>query len=540
MKCLLRSVAHSRLSSRPSLPDIRIVRRGSAFLLMVMLGTCASAQQAIPSDIAARDQLLRVQRVDEVQQIQRMQREAQDRILNDFRERFVNEAWLNESAEKLKSLVFLPPLPPALGQTEPDPVTLTYPVALVEHVGETFFMAHGSLHFRRLLKPVHIRRIATYRETRDHLLGELREALTTAGKLPAADSVKALGEFTTRQESALRALEDQAEKIRADLCHLDDGAAVINLREKFPPGESDAQRDYFSAIHAAHFQDGLSLEQRQLLLEIAFGALLGAPSAGDSADFFLPAAARLRWPADPTGAITPLLSEFRDLCEHLKTELREQVVQSAPAGNRTKQHAALAEQQARRFDELHGLAERIRNKATGLVDTDRPAPTEFPSELVRTVGQAVADKDAFQAKAKRILSKLDREFAPLRFKLVFRDRLPLIEVQSATEQTVPPAVAQRLQQTNESVQRDFHELAAGMETARLALQRYRESLGAAAPEASKLSAQLARTYLREETWRRYADYRTAVLTPGLSPAQRRLLFNAALRDLEKHRLAFMD
>jgi hypothetical protein len=30
------------------------------------------------------------------------------------------------------------------------------------------------------------------------------------------------------------------------------------------------------------------------------------------------------------------------------------------------------------------------------------------------------------------------------------------------------------------------------------------------------------------------------LQPGLSPAQRRLLFNAALRDLEKHRLAVIE
>ncbi len=533
MKRLLGSVA---LPSRPSLPDIRIVRRGGVFLLMALLGTCASAQQAIPSDIAARDQQLRTQRLDEAQQIERMRREAQDRILNDFRERFVNEAWLNESAEKLKSLVFLPPLPPALGQTEPDPATLTYPVALVEHVGETFFMAHGSLHFRRLLKPVHIRRITTYRETRDHLLGELREALTAAGKLPAADSAKSLGEFATRQESALRALEDQAEKIRTDLTYLDDGTAVINLLEKFPPGESDAQRDYFSEIHAAHFQDGLSIEQRHLLLELAFESLLPLATGDNATDFFLPASARLRWPADPDAKLAPLLKEYRALHVHLRDELRREILQLNRTGSRSKQHTALATQQAPRFDELHRLAERVRVAAAELPASDRPAPTEFPSELMRMVGQAVADKDTFQAKAKLILTKLGREFAPLRFKLVFRDKVPVIEAQPAAEQPVGTAVLKRLKETNQSLLRDYQALSTDMETARFALQRYRESLGAGAPEAGKLSAQLVQAYIREETWRRYADYRTAVLTPGLSPAQRRLLFNAALRDLEKHRL----
>ena len=533
---MLRSVAHSRLSSRPSLPVIRILRHGSASLLMVMLGPCASAQQAIPSDIAARDQMLRAQQADAAQLIQRFQREGQDKILNDFRERFVNEAWLEESAEKLKSLVFFPPLPPFVGQTEPDPAALMYPVALAEHVGETFFMAHGSLHFRRLLKPVHHRRIIGYGETRDRLLGELREALTAAGKLPAADSAKALGELATRQDSALRALENQAEKIRADLTYLDDGTAVINLREKFSPGESDAQRDYFSALHAAHFQDGLSIEQRQLLLEIAFGSLLPLASGDNAPEFFLPASARLRWPADPDAKLAPLLKEYRALHVRLRDELRREIAQPAPNGKRAKQHAALAAQQAPQFEELHQLAERIRVAAAELPAFDRPAPTEFPSELVRTVGQAVADKDAFQAKAKFILAQLGREFAPLRFKLVFRDKMPVIEVQSAAEQPIGTAGLKRLDETNQSLLRDYQTLAAGMETARVALQRYRESLGAGAPEAGKLSAQLAQIHLREETWRRYADYRTAVLTPGLSPAQRRLLFNAALRDLEKHRL----
>ncbi|MSU69998.1 MAG: hypothetical protein EXS39_04330 [Opitutaceae bacterium] len=35
-----------------------------------------------------------------------------------------------------------------------------------------------------------------------------------------------------------------------------------------------------------------------------------------------------------------------------------------------------------------------------------------------------------------------------------------------------------------------------------------------------------------EDWQLYVDYRTAVLEPGLSPGQRRLLFDAALVDLE--------
>ena len=35
----------------------------------------------------------------------------------------------------------------------------------------------------------------------------------------------------------------------------------------------------------------------------------------------------------------------------------------------------------------------------------------------------------------------------------------------------------------------------------------------------------------QETWAKYRDYRDAVLAPGLSPAQRRLLFDAAVEQL---------
>lgn len=471
---------------------------------------------------------------------QRFDESERRRTLEDQQGLFTNTAWIEESAEKLRDLVILPPLPPVLGETEPDPAAPVYPAVLIEHAGETFFMVQGRMHFRRLLTPAQTRSITAYRETRDQLVGELRLALAAAEKTPVTDFTPALAELAIRQEPALRSLEAHAEKIRADLAGLDDGAAVLNLREKVAAGQPAALRDYFSAIHAAHFEDGLSLDQRQLLLGIAFAALRGAPHGEDSADVFLPAPARLHWPADPAGELTPLLAEFRALRERLETELWEQVVQPPPAASRAKAHAALAAQQAPQFAELHRLAEGIRIRAAGLDISVRPAPSDFPPELVRTVGEAVTGKNAFQARTKRLLSQFGREFAPLRFKLVFRDQLPVIETEPAADQSVPPAAATRLHETNRALRQDYQALAASLEHARLALQRHRETLGAAAPEAGKLSAQLARTYAREENGRRFADYRTAVLTPGLSPAQRRLLFNAALRDLEKHRLQAAD
>jgi hypothetical protein len=103
------------------------------------------------------------------------------------------------------------------------------------------------------------------------------------------------------------------------------------------------------------------------------------------------------------------------------------------------------------------------------------------------------------------------------------------------------ALLLQLAECKAQLERDYAALAAESEAARTAVQRYRETLtGDEVPEVSELLATLAEVHDREETWRRFADYRDAVLLPGLSPAQRRLLFNAALRDLEKHRLATTD
>jgi hypothetical protein len=47
-----------------------------------------------------------------------------------------------------------------------------------------------------------------------------------------------------------------------------------------------------------------------------------------------------------------------------------------------------------------------------------------------------------------------------------------------------------------------------------------------------LLAEFSYAFSRQERWERYVEYETAVLQPGLSPEQRRLLFGAALETME--------
>ena len=83
-----------------------------------------------------------------------------------------------------------------------------------------------------------------------------------------------------------------------------------------------------------------------------------------------------------------------------------------------------------------------------------------------------------------------------------------------------------------------HELAPLVRRTHAEIREYRDSLDATdAPALPELTARIARSFIAHQNHQRFADYRTAVLTPGLSPAQRRLLFAAALRDLERYRLS---
>lgn len=461
-------------------------------------------------------------------------------------DRDLNDGWIEDASRDRQNPVFLPPLVPVLGAMQSDLPSLPYPATLADFAGETFFMAYGSLQFR--LKPAQLRQVERYRAARDQLTAELRSALAEIAKRPSNESSEHTARLAARQEPALRKLEADAESIRAELAAVDEGVALIKLRDSLKPEQSARLGDFFSALMASQFQNGLSLEQRQLLLEIAFESLPDTPGEADAPDSFLPAPARLRWPADATEELVTLWPEFRVLREGLRDELLQQVVHATAAPSaavRIRQHAALAAQQAPRFDELHRLAERIRDAAAGINWPDPPAASDFPADLVRHVGAALAHKNALQARTQRRFQQFSRELAPTPLKLTFPNNLPVIEVPPAEPAEKPDNkradLLSRLQKCNKELEDEYRALSAEMETARIALQQYRASLGGeTTPSAGKLSAQLAQVHAREENWRRFADYRAAVLRPGLSPAQRRLLFNAALRDLEKQRLQAMD
>ncbi|RXK54845.1 hypothetical protein ESB00_02810 [Oleiharenicola lentus] len=476
--------------------------------------------------------------------LERVRNTASDLAERQLREselldRDLKTRWAEDSRRNLPDLVFLPPLPPALFQSAPDPAALEYPALLADYAGESFFMAYGSLRFRQLLQPRHEEHVARYVAERERLTFDLRAQLAASRSLPPAERRAALAAFAPSQSPALHALETTAESIRAELAPLGGGDALLRRSEEINPAQNPGLLEYLKAVHAAQFQEGLSLEQRHLLQAVASSLQLGLdPNQPGETGYFLPALARISRPDPADATSTEQRQRFDDLRRSLETELRQAVLGPSATVKNARQASALAARQAARFDELHQLAEEIRLGLADRPDPAEPAPSRFPPDLVRQVGEAVAGKSAFQTECTRRVQALNRSLAPRRVKLVMRGPQPILEF-------VPPTAAgdepDALRSANEELLGLHRTLTEAMQAARDAVVRYSENhAGENLPAVGKLSAQLARLHAQQETWRRFSDYRAAVLEPGLSPAQRRLLFNAALRDLEKARLQAAD
>lgn len=483
-------------------------------------------------------------------QVQRRLEADSRSAITDQQDRFTNEEWLRRNPEQVKDPVVLPPMPMALAENVPDfPPPSYYPESFADCAGEIFFMPLGNLALRQLLKPALTQRVAAYQAARDELVAALQARLATALPLAPEARRQALADFATAQQAALQKLETEAEAIRLELTAVDTGAAVVKQRDSEETLKVTGWRNYLSSLLAAQFAHGLSLEQRQLLGEIALESVVRRPEDGQPAAFFLPSPARVRWPELPDTTAAEI-EEFDRLRQALKARLVSVVVYDqetklAPA-KRLAKYAAFATEQAPQFEELQRLAEHIRVAVADLPNPYVPAASELPPELVSQVGRAVTFRNAFQATYSRRFKELSREFPPAGFKLSYESSGPVIQMFSMLENGAKAKAPSnelllKLAACKARLERDYVAVTAEMEAARAAVQRFRETLtGDEVPEVNQLTAAFAQVYDRQQTWRRAADYYTAVLTPGLSPAQRRLLFGAALRDLEKYRLATTD
>src|SRR5688572_13582892 len=275
--------------------------------------------------------------------------------------------------------VWFPPLVPVSGEPIPDASRVTRenarlepPEGLADFVNESFFPALSTRLQTRSLTSEMRRRLDGYRGRRSSLFNELADQLVASHGTDDETRRTELQKFATQHSPRIVELEREAEDLRRTL--IDGGLLHLSVDwsrkrrwrigvTRFA-GEHAAKEAEFQVVRAAAFyQDGLTIEQRGLLMEVALelrdraraARPVPAKKSGDpAAMFFSPAMARMRLPRNAPPDLVALIGRYNRDKTALKQELREAVFDQdeKPADERTRAFAALADEQWPRLVEL--------------------------------------------------------------------------------------------------------------------------------------------------------------------------------------------
>ena len=414
------------------------------------------------------------------------------------------------------SFVFLPPRIPALYAPlhlrSPLDTGVPPPAELSGHVADLFYpqlaarLAADDLPRRLRLK------LEAYRTTKAALRAELRELLAGTRDRTPADRLAAIAASAREQAPRLEELEASEERLRAEL-----GAPVPT-----GTGGRDAGAKHSTALPspadaplmraAAFFLEGLSPAQRRLLRAVADESESRPdPTVPTATFFFAPEGASLHLPAELAPATRAAIDSFTTARRTLAFTLLDAIRAPRCDANRL---AELATAQAPPLAALESQAEEIRLALS-------PLP-ELPGTATRVIPPALAERLASYRERKKAL-----------FRELYTSITTPASVAATTgaDQGRPAAIP--VSAFTPEQQTKLTALNTEMSALRAALAEHRRNSGATADRKSidTLIADFERARQLQEIRELYRDYRTAMLEPGLLPAQRRLLFDAALQAL---------
>lgn len=448
-----------------------------------------------------------------------------------------------------------PPPPPVLGAPLSNatvPTEVELPAHLQPLRSHLYDSLYAPLAYLLLNDDLHAARAAgleSYRASRRSALTELRNGLDAARNLAPAARAAELSALAARQSGPLAALEREADQLHLilmrDVSVLHgvewDTLRLWNHSRALTSAELD---DLNLTLSAAFFHDGLSLDQRLLLRETAIEITArrsATPDAATEAIFFSPFTARIRAPAGATPEIAVKLQAYQakkaELKRQLHDELRAHDLNFFTA-TRTTALKALAARQAPEFAALETLAEEIRVALAALPASEPPAAPALPEALARRLSAYLVAKTDWQKSMLRQVAAWRAKLPGLRIELAGLDGVPHIEFKAGPSGASPGAAdLAALAEFNRLQQAAYETLGRDKETLTAEIGRTLGTANGGEKSVDQLIAEFGTALGRLDTRLRYRDYETAVLQPGLSPAQRRLLFSAALEQLDLTLLA---
>jgi hypothetical protein len=477
------------------------------------------------------------------------------RFMNESSSHFFNRRPSNPGS----GAFFFPPIPPPLGSEIPilGPIAAgpSAPPEMMPFVGELFYPFLASRIVTDSLGGGLRARLEAYRTSKIALQGELRGQVAAANAAEPKAREQQLESFAVSQAPRIAELEATAEKLRKDLQW---NGAIGILEATGEPTDAparpaqaaggvdhspvDPNLEAWELRTTAFYQDGLSAAQRRLLLESAI-ELRAVPNESQAADPtqmrgrllpFSPEPARIRIPSDLPEPLASMIAEYILAKSRLKSEVLDELAKTRDSGSnaRVQVLTQFAGEQAPRIAALDEKAEEIRRELATLPNASAPpAPPALPSyiaerisayrkhklEVLRVLHDMLAgNAPAPSTASANVADPNSNAFAWL------RDGKTRTEVQVSY---LPGSVEEFDSKQEELITGLNKELAA----IRKELSEYMQSRNATMGGKSidGLLGDFEDARQKQELWDKYRDYRDAVLMPGLSPAQRRLLMDAA-------------
>lgn len=458
--------------------------------------------------------------------------------------------------------IYLPPTPPALGETvkpqtlAPSLNSFTLPSVLRNHTYETFYAALSALMYLEELPRKRKDALDNYTAARDQAVSALHTKLDSLAGTDPETRRRELESFAHEQTPAIAALDTQASELRDLLVNgswLYSGVDWNDLRS-WRLGDNTRWESNYDEIKVAigysFFQEGLSHDQRLLLREIAMEMAdsMGPPDKEISLFspgpylYFSPFTARIRLPADLPAEVLAKIDAYRAKKSELKQQLRDEIYKLDRAffeSTRTNALKALAAKQTAGFAEVERLAEEIRVALVPYPNPARPPALPLPAATTKRISNYLATKAAWQ---KTMVAKLDALKAQFpddriefwrtedRYSIKFvPNRRPKPEYASKHS-----AALAELEQFNATQRTAYDELTKEKLQLRNEINQSITQLAGRthAKTVDQLVNEFSSSLMKQEQWLQYSDYETAVLEPGLSPGQRRILFGAALGKLD--------
>jgi hypothetical protein len=459
-------------------------------------------------------------------------------------------------------MLVAPPIPPALGepipakQTQASLAKFSPPAVLASFVYEPFFTPLSPLLFSEDLSRGRREKLNTYRTQRASAIEALRSRLDALRTATPEKRQSELSAFASEQASVLADLERMAEEMRANYVAGGwfESGHDWNTNRQWRLGDNTRWESNIDEIKvmrgAAFFQEGLSPAQRRMLRELAMELQDSLKAPGDEISlgspgpffYFSPEQARIRLPAEIPAELETKINEYQDLKATLKQELREVLYRQDRAFFEFKRVNALkqlAEQQTDRLARVEQMAEEIRADLAAFPNPAKPPSIPVPREVVDRFNRYMNDKIAWQRTMLAKRETLRNQFPEDRVEFIRqRDSIGLQFVanrrSSAETSAKRTAAIAELETFNDRQTKAYATMAREKEKLQRELLTVASTLASRGGNKSveMLLAEFSYAFSRQERWERYVEYETAVLQPGLSPEQRRLLFGAALETME--------